>query len=217
MLIIKVKETQNTIISIEKGVQEGNEFMVESAPFGFVAIKEDVYLEISEAVLSHANPWKQDEGEFQEVIGFLGGRVVVGNCKISECHVSHVGTDTEVKLQARHYVEATDWESQLYIKDPPEFMVGWWHSHFIGHKFSGVDVLNHLGWQNENNPHAIGFVYDPQLISKDNPGFTILRLKDPGKAEASPVQKLDFVIQMKEKHREDYLKYLKGKFPKFFE
>lgn len=190
--------------------------MVVQGSFGFVAIKEDVYLTIAEAVLTNANPWKMEKSDFKETIGFLGGRVVVGNCKINECHVSHVGTDSEVQLEPRHYVEAADWESQLYIKDPPEFMVGWWHSHFIGHEYSGIDIINHLGWQNENNPHAIGLVFDPQLLSENNPGFTILRLEDPSKGEGSPVQKIDFVIQMAEEKRDNYLQYIKDHFPRFF-
>ncbi|MHA1335627.1 MAG: hypothetical protein ACTSPW_07730, partial [Promethearchaeota archaeon] len=109
-------------------------------PFGFVSIKESVYLRIVEAVLTYANPFKMHESEFREVIGFLGGRVVVGNCKITEVKVAHVGSNTEVQLEPRHYVEAADWESNLLLKDPPEFMVGWFHSHFIGHTFSGIDI-----------------------------------------------------------------------------
>ncbi|MHA1273513.1 MAG: hypothetical protein ACTSVV_15810 [Promethearchaeota archaeon] len=185
-------------------------------PFGFVSIKESVYLRIVEAVLTYANPFKMHESEFREVIGFLGGRVVVGNCKITEVKVAHVGSNTEVQLEPRHYVEAADWESNLLLKDPPEFMVGWFHSHFIGHTFSGIDIINHLGWQNANNPHAIGLVFDPQLISEKNPGFAILKLEDYNKGEASEVHKIDFVIQMKAEYRENYLEYLKNKLPQFF-
>jgi len=158
-----------------------------------------------------------DKEVFKEVYGFLGGRVVVGNCKLNACQVAHVGGNTEVKLEPKHYIEAADWESQLYIKEPPEFMVGWWHSHFIGHTFSGIDIINHLGWQNENNPHAIGLVFDPQLISEKNPGFIILKLEDYNKGEASELQSIDFIIQMKEKFRENYLAYIRSKLPQFFE
>ena len=186
-------------------------------PFGFVAIKESVYLTIAEAVLTYANPFKMKEDDFREVYGFLGGRVVVGNCKVNDVQVAHVGENTEVQLEMKHYIKAADWESQLYIKDPPEFMVGWFHSHFIGHTFSGVDILNHLGWQNENNPHAIGLVFDPQLISEKNPGIVILKLEDYNKGEGSEVQSIDFVIQMKEENRENYLKFLKEKLPQFFD
>ncbi|MHA1294658.1 MAG: hypothetical protein ACTSQJ_18635 [Promethearchaeota archaeon] len=185
-------------------------------PFGFVAIKEDVYLSIAKTVLTYANPYKMKKEEFREVYGFLGGRIVVGNCKINEVQVAHIGDNMEVQLEPKHYIAAADWESQLYIKDPPEFMVGWWHSHFIGHTFSGIDIINHLGWQNENNPHAIGLVFDPQLISKENPGFVILKLEDFNKGEASEVHSIDFVIQMKENYRENYLNYLKEKLPQFF-
>lgn len=184
--------------------------------YGFVAIKEEVYLKIAEAVLTNANPWTMEPSEFKEVIGFLGGRVVVGNCKVNECHISHIGTNTEVQLEPKHYIMATDWESQLYMKDPPEFMIGWWHSHFIGHTFSGVDILNHLGWQNENHPHAIGLVFDPQLISKDNPGFTILRLDDPNLGEASEINHIDFTVQMSSEKRENYLAYLKKNLSQLF-
>ncbi|MHA1150066.1 MAG: hypothetical protein ACTSR8_17670 [Promethearchaeota archaeon] len=185
-------------------------------PFGFVAIKEEVYLKIAEAVLTYANPFKMMPQDFKEVYGFLGGRVVIGNLKINEVKVAHVGGNTEVQLGAKHMIEAADWESSLYLKEPSEFMVGWFHSHFIGHTFSGVDVLNHLGWQNANNPHAIGLVFDPQLLSEKNPGFVILKLEDYNKGEASEVQSIDYVIQMKEKYRDNYLKYLQIKLPQLF-
>jgi len=186
--------------------------------FGFVALKESVYLSIAEAVLTHANPFKMKNTAFREVIGYLGGRVVVGNCKISECTVSNVGIHTEVKLEPANYIEAADWESNLYMKTPPEFMVGWWHSHFIGHVFSGVDILNHLGWQNpETNPHAIGLVFDPQEISEKNPGCVILKLEDPRMGEGSPVQTVDFRIQTSSTNRDDYLSFLKRELPQFFD
>ncbi len=190
--------------------------MVQQCSFGFVSVKEEVYLEIAKAVLTHANPFKMEKEQFKEVYGFLGGRITIGNCKITECLFSHVGENTEVQLQTHHYIAAADWESQLYLKQPPEFMVGWFHSHFIGHEFSTIDVINHLGWQTENNPYAIGLVFDPHLLSEKNSGFIILKLEDPTQGEASPVESIDYVIQMKESYREDYLKYLKVKLPEFF-
>lgn len=189
---------------------------VQQSPVGFVSIKEEVYLKIAEAVLTYANPNKMAKEQFREVFGFLGGRVVVGNCKVTECQVAHVGENEEVQLEPKHYVEAVEFENQLLIKKPPEFMVGWWHSHFIGHEYSGIDLINHLGWQNAQNPYAIGLVFDPQLISEKNPGFIILNLEDPTLGEASVVQSIDFVVQMAEKYRDDYLMFLKGKFPKLF-
>ncbi|MGV9204837.1 MAG: hypothetical protein ACOC44_12565 [Promethearchaeia archaeon] len=185
--------------------------------YGFITIKEEIYLQIADAILKHANPWSMKKEDFREVYGFLGGRVVVGNCKVNEVKISHVGEHSEVKLQPKHYVEAADWESHLYMKEPPEFMIGWFHSHFIGHTFSGVDILNHLGWQGEQNPHAIGLVFDPQLISEKNPGFIILKLQDPNKGEASELEHIDYVIQMRKKERRNYLAYLQKKLPHHFE
>lgn len=190
--------------------------MFEMQGYGFITIKEDIYLKIADAVLQHANPWKMDKKDYREVYGFLGGRVVVGNCKVNEVKISHVGGHSEVQLQAKHYVEAADWESNLYIKEPSEFMIGWFHSHFIGHTFSGIDILNHLGWQGEQNPHAIGLVFDPQLINENNPGFIILKLKDPNKGEASELEHIDYVIQMPKGGRKNYLKYLKQQLPQHF-
>ena len=53
--------------------------MFEMQGYGFITIKEDIYLKIADAVLQHANPWKMDKKDYREVYGFLGGRVVVGN------------------------------------------------------------------------------------------------------------------------------------------
>ena len=180
-----------------------------SANYGpqLITLHQDAYLRIAAHVLKHA-PLTQKKETWKEVYGMCVGRVVVGNCIVTDCVPLAVGVHEEVQLTAMDYVKAADLETQYALRDPPEFFVGWYHSHFIGHTFSGVDMENHLGWQTNLNPHAFGLVFDPALLSKDNPGFCILRLENPDLGLASELEFSDFILKIPKEARSDYIEFL---------
>ncbi|GAB4317990.1 MAG: hypothetical protein Kow0069_20980 [Promethearchaeota archaeon] len=182
--------------------------------YGLVVISKDAYVKMSKFVLEHAGPAIPDKSKWREVFGLLGGRVNVGNCLVTEFFPMAVGeSNYEVRLGPADYVRAVQFEEELRQRDERLFHCGWMHSHFIGHEFSGVDVENQLGWQ-APNPYAFGLVYDPQLLSDENPGVCVLKLQDVSMGEASPVDSLDFVIQ---KVRGNYETLLREELPEVFE
>ena len=182
--------------------------MVEKAPFGLVSVKKEVYIKIARDVMKFADP-SEPFGNWREVYGVLGGRIHIGTCYITDCKTMNIGTQTDVGFTTQNYIDAALFEEELRKKDERQHLVGWFHSHFIGLEYSGVDIMNHLGWQNDNNPFAIGLVFDPQHLSKENPGFAILKLKDYNLGDISPVESVDFVITIPKDERDDYLAYLK--------
>jgi proteasome lid subunit RPN8/RPN11 len=78
-------------------------------------------------------------------------------------------------------------------------VLGWYHSH-PGSKtffFSDIDKKNHKYFQNEQNPHAIGIVFDPSKLQKGKKfGLEIFRLDDPRKGEKSKTINVDFEIEI---------------------
>lgn len=182
--------------------------MVERAPFGLVSVKRSVYLKIAQDVLKFADLSEPKEN-WREVYGVLGGRIHIGNCHVEEAKTMNVGSHTDVQFSQQDYINAAKFEDELREKDERYHLVGWFHSHFIGHTFSGIDVINHLGWQNTNSPYAIGLVFDPSLLSQENPGFVILRLKDFNMGEGSEIEAVDNVVTIPKDDREDYIGYLK--------
>lgn len=183
---------------------------------GLITISRKAYLSYARHVLSFAGPKFVDLTAWREVMGLLVGRNVVGNVDISEYIPFSEGGHDDVALDASHYVRIASLEPEYNARNPPEFFVGWAHSHFIGHTFSGIDIYNHLGWQNNLNKYAIGLVFDPQLLSDENPGFCCLRLDDPELGEGSPISIVDFTIQIPKQDRKDYLSFLKRELPQCF-
>ncbi|MHA1898275.1 MAG: hypothetical protein ACTSU2_12850, partial [Promethearchaeota archaeon] len=112
-------------------------------------------------------------------------------------HTAKKGHILKVSYDDPDYVDASLIEEEAYTRDPPEFIVGWYHSHpGIKIMFSQDDVKNQLGYQ-INNPLAVGLVFnqvrllrqievasrkgDPTKQLTNDPGFKIFRLKDPSK------------------------------------
>ncbi|HMF32695.1 MAG TPA: hypothetical protein VKK79_14825 [Candidatus Lokiarchaeia archaeon] len=185
--------------------------MGDEAPesYGLIILSQPAYLTIAKHALTHAGP-RIAPDKWREVYGLLAGRLTVGNCIVTEAIPFTEGDRESVRFSAGDYAKAAMMTENLADRNPPEFLAGWYHSHFIGHEFSGVDVENHLGWQVPNK-YAFGLVFDPQELSESNPGIVILKLRDVNLGEASPVDKLNFVIQqVKGKYYTWLQEYLPG-------
>ncbi|MCP4760737.1 MAG: hypothetical protein GY870_03075, partial [archaeon] len=128
---------------------------------GLITIPKNVYLNISKHVLSFSGQKNPNKQEWREVMGLLVGRTVAGSVNVSQSVPFSEGGHDDVQFDYSDYVKMASLEPEYNIRDPPEFFVGWYHSHFIGHTYSGIDIHNHLGWQNNLNPHAFGLVFDP--------------------------------------------------------
>jgi len=77
-------------------------------------------------------------------------------------------------------------------------LVGWYHSHPDSESFffSDVDKKNHLYFQNEQNPLAIGIIFDHSKLQKGgNFGLEVFRLEDLKKGEKSDTIKVEYEIE----------------------
>ncbi|MFW9940300.1 MAG: hypothetical protein ACFFFT_04615 [Candidatus Thorarchaeota archaeon] len=171
-----------------------------------IIIPKQVYLTIVAAAVRFANA-RIPKDEWLEVSGIFTGRNVGENVFISAAYpIMHQKLDKDAVIDQYKWSDE-DYES-LYIiddeafsRDPPEFVVGWWHSH-PGFKvmMSHIDIRTTLSYQ-QNNPLAISLVFNPQRLIrqievadkkgdpdiqlKNDPGFKIFRLDNVSGIEAS--------------------------------
>lgn len=174
---------------------------------GMVIIPKKVYLTTVAAAVRYANA-RIPKDEWLEVSGIFTGKNEGDNVVVTAAYpIMHQELDKDAVIDQYKWSDE-DYEA-LYIiddeafsRDPPEFVVGWWHTH-PGFKvmMSHIDIRTTLSYQ-QNNPLAISFVFNPMRLIrqtevadkkgdpdkqlKNDPGFKIFRLDDvSGGIEAS--------------------------------
>jgi len=181
-----------------------------------VIIPKKVYLKIVAAAVRFANA-RIPKDEWLEVSGIFTGRNQGDDVIISEVYpIMHQELDKDAVIDQYKWADE-DYEA-LYIidelafsKDPPEFVVGWWHSH-PGFKvmMSHIDIRTTLSYQ-QNNPLAISLVFNPMRLIrqievadkkgdpdkqlKNDPGFKIFRLDDVNAGLEASYHIVDFRIE----------------------
>jgi len=164
-----------------------------------VIIPKKVYLTIVATTVRFANA-RIPKDEWLEVSGIFTGRNEGDDVIVSEAYpIMHQELDKNAVIDQYKWSDE-DYEA-LYIiddeafsRDPPEFVVGWFHSH-PGFKvmMSHIDIRTTLSYQ-QNNPLAISLVFNPQRLIRQievadkkgdpdkqlsqDPGFKIFRLDD---------------------------------------
>ncbi|TFG18120.1 MAG: hypothetical protein EU530_09735 [Promethearchaeota archaeon] len=156
---------------------------------------------------------EEDWGEIYGIlIGYIDKRK---NIIITEAYPITHTMEKQYLLKVSYdnpdYVDAALIEEEAYTKDPPQFIVGWFHSHpGIKVMFSSDDIRNQLGFQT-NNPLAFGIVFnhirlvrqveiamrkgDPVTPLKNDVGFKVFRLKDPNLGTRASYVDVDFEIK----------------------
>lgn len=188
-------------------------------PRGTVKLNLNIYKTIIATTTRYANI-RIPEEEWAEVYGLLYGYNQGDDVIITEAipftHTKKQRHILKVEFDEEDYALAASIESEFYLKDPPQYIVGWYHSHpGIKLMLSQDDVKNQLAWQT-NNPLAIALVFNPQRLLKQievpsrkgdpmkqlqqDPGFLIFRLDDPASGiEAAfheiPFEFTDFQIE----------------------
>ncbi|MFX0143041.1 MAG: hypothetical protein ACFE9C_03105 [Candidatus Hodarchaeota archaeon] len=181
-----------------------------------VIINKRAYLTIVAASVRFANT-RIPKDEWLEVSGVFTGQNDGDNVIISETFpIMHQELDKDAVIDQYKWADE-DYEA-LYIiddiafsKDPPEFVVGWWHSH-PGFKvmMSHIDIRTTLSYQ-QNNPLAISLVFnptrlirqieladkkgDPDIQLKNDPGFKIFRLDDVNRGLEASYHTVDYKIE----------------------
>ncbi|MFX0040677.1 MAG: hypothetical protein ACFFAA_09395 [Promethearchaeota archaeon] len=181
-----------------------------------VIINKKAYLSIVAASVRFANT-RIPKDDWLEVSGIFTGRNDGDNVIISETFpIMHQELDKDAVIDQYKWADE-DYEA-LYIiddlafsKEPPEFVVGWWHSH-PGFRvmMSHIDIRTTLSYQ-QNNPLAISLVFnptrlirqieladkkgDPDKQLKNDPGFKIFRLDDVNRGLEASYHTVDYKIE----------------------
>ena len=176
-----------------------------------VVVKADAYKTIILYASRYANQAIKPE-EWKEIYGVLIGSTTEELVIVEHAEALTFGHATDVQLDARHYGFIEGIENKLYQEGEGRYIVGWFHSHpGLNLFFSYIDILNQLGFQ-QNNPDFCGLVFDHTLLGKkkqekigDNlltkydTGFEIYRLKDINMDINSPdydnnYHKIDYIV-----------------------
>lgn len=181
-----------------------------------VIIPKRVYLKIVAATVRFANS-RIPKDEWLEVSGIFIGKNEGDNVIITETYpIMHQELDKDAVIDQYKWSDE-DYEA-LYIidelafsKNPPEFVVGWWHSH-PGFKvmMSHIDIRTTLSYQ-QNNPLAVSLVFNPMRLIrqievadkkgdpdkqlKNDPGFKIFRLDDTSSGLEASYHTVDYKIE----------------------
>ena len=181
-----------------------------------IIIPKKVYLTIVAGAVRFANA-RIPKDDWLEVSGIFTGRNEGDNVIISAVYsIMHQKLDKDAVIDQYKWSDE-DYES-LYIiddeafsRDPPEFVVGWWHSH-PGFKImmSHIDIRTTLSYQ-QNNPLAISLVFNPQRLIrqievadkkgdpdkqlKNDPGFKIFRLDDVNSGIEASYHSADYRVE----------------------
>ena len=181
-----------------------------------VIIPKRVYLTVVAAAVRFANT-RIPKDDWLEVSGIFTGKNEDDNVFITEAYpIMHQELDKDAVIDQYKWSDE-DYESlyviddQAFSRDPPEFVVGWWHSH-PGFKvmMSHIDIQTTLSYQ-QNNPLAISMVFnpirllrqieiadkkgDPDKPLKNDPGFKIFRLDDTNRGLEASYHTVDYKIE----------------------
>ncbi len=185
-----------------------------------VIIPKKVYKTIIAAAVRFASA-KIPRDDWLEVSGIFIGRNE-GKGKKSKVIVTEAYPIMHQELDKDAVIDQYKWTDEDYLslamiddeaicRDPPEFTVGWWHTH-PGFKImmSHIDIRTTLSYQT-NNPLAISLVFnplrltrqiepadkkgDPDIKLKNDPGFKIYRLDDVERGIQASYSEIDFKIE----------------------
>jgi len=171
------------------------------SPRGKIKLNLEIYKTIIATTVRYANV-KIPEEKWAEVYGLLYGYIDGDDVIVTEAipftHTKKQRHILKVEFDEEDYALAASIESEeFYVRDPPQYIVGWYHSHpGIKLMLSQDDVKNQLAWQT-NNPLAIALVFNPVRLLKQievparkgdplkqlhlDTGFLNFRLDDPNR------------------------------------
>ena len=181
-----------------------------------VIIPKKVYLSIVAAAVRFANA-RIPKDDWLEVSGIFTGRnegndvIITASYPIMHQKLDRDAVIDQYKWGDEDYEAMYVIDDEAFSRDPPEFVVGWWHSH-PGFKvmMSHIDIRTTLSYQ-QNNPLAISLVFnpmrlirqvevankkgDPDIQLKNDPGFKIFRLDDVNQGIQASYHVADFKIE----------------------
>ena len=101
-------------------------------PRGKIKLNLEIYKTIIATTVRYANV-KIPEEDWAEVYGLLYGYINGDDVIVTEAipftHTKKQRHILKVEFDEEDYALAASIESEFYIKDPPQYIVGWYHSH----------------------------------------------------------------------------------------
>ncbi len=128
-----------------------------------VLIRAEAYKTIILYASRYANKSIPPE-EWKEIYGILIGRSDEELVYVESAEALTFGHATDVQLDERHYGFIEEIQEKLDKEGRGFYMVGWFHSHpGLNLFFSYIDLVNQLGFQQNNNDFC-GLVFDHTLL-----------------------------------------------------
>ncbi|MFX1256714.1 MAG: hypothetical protein ACFFAN_02560 [Promethearchaeota archaeon] len=130
-----------------------------------VIIRAEAY----KTIILYANRYSNESirpKDWKEIYGILIGYSNEDFVYVERAEALTYGHSTDVQLDAKHYVFIDEIQQKLDSEEKGHYIVGWFHSHpGLGLFFSYIDLLNQLGFQ-QNNLDFCGLVFDHTLLGK---------------------------------------------------
>jgi len=150
-------------------------------------------------ILSHAFRFANiTPGDNDQVLGFCTGSRDLDNNNIIVNRAIPITHGDIVEIGFSEKIHKVLIQTKEEAKNENSELLGWYHSHPDSESFffSDVDKKNHLYFQNEQNPNAIGIIFDHSKLQKgSNFGLEVFRLEDLKKGAKSDTIKVEHEIE----------------------
>ena len=171
------------------------ESTVETRENGKVFIRMSVYKDI----LTHALRFANKLFDYNEqVLGFCLGIKKPDSDDIDVIRAIPITHGDQVELGFSEKIHKALEQVKEEVKDENITVVGWYHSHPNSDSFffSDVDKQNHIYFQNEQNPLAIGIVFDHSQLKKDDKlGLEVFQLKNHKLGKKSGIVRVKYEVE----------------------
>ena len=165
------------------------------------SVNGNVFIKMSafKDILSHAFRFANiTPGDNDQVLGFCTGSRDLDNNNIIVNRAIPITHGDIVEIGFSEKIHKVLIQTKEEAKNENSELLGWYHSHPDSESFffSDVDKKNHLYFQNEQNPNAIGIIFDHSKLQKgSNFGLEVFRLEDLKKGAKSDTIKVEHEIE----------------------
>ena len=114
-----------------------------------------------------------------------------------------IGTNKKnkgISFKDEDYIKLANWEDDIFSREPPLFIVGWYKTWIGGFKPKDYDITTQLGKQ-DINPEAFMIICNSNKVTEKDPGFRIIRFKDFKDISDFELEYLDFKVEFTEKNQ----------------
>ncbi|MFX0012606.1 MAG: hypothetical protein ACFE9R_19995 [Candidatus Hermodarchaeota archaeon] len=172
---------------------------------GNVFITSNAFRKMIQHVFKYGNDALEEK---QEVMGICLGNIGGTSMKVTEVIPIRHGDEVELGMGPEIEDKINQIKNQYLEKEI--HVIGWYHSHLgYGIYLSNSDLVNHLFFQNAENPNGFAIVFDYKLVEDNKSyGFDIFRFKDPSMGPKSECARVKYEIE--KPNTLDFYKWVKN-------